>query len=373
VNRRRIAILISCLLLTGCRGETTSDTGNGLTPVTLVSAAAVDVVERIEATGQLLAKERAEIAAEVAGQITEILIDEGAAVEAGGVVLTIDPERRTLERDSARALVNEARAALREQQREHDRMIELRGRKVASQTSLDQAETQLVLAKSRLLAAEARLGMAEHTLGDATVVAPFAGLIAERFVSRGEFVSSGRRLFELVALDPIEVEFRLTEADSGRVKRGQTVAFRVAPFPDEVFEGEVTVIAPTIDEKSRTLRVKACIANPEGRLRPGLFARIDLGIANREGVIVIPEEAVLQRADGPVVFRAIADDRVQRVVVETGAYHDGQIEIARGLAAGDRIVLRGHFRLSDGQRVSSRSVDGEPVGATDPEVAGSPP
>jgi membrane fusion protein (multidrug efflux system) len=373
VSRRPIAILVACLLLAGCRAEEKSDAGNGFTPVTLVPVAAVDVVERIEATGQLLAKERAEIAAEVDGQITEVMVDEGAAVEAGSVVLTIDPERRTLARDSARARVNEARAALREQQREHDRMIELRGRKVASQTSLDQAETQLVLAKSRLLAAEAEFGMAERALRDANVDAPFAGLIAERFVSRGEFVSAGRRLFELISLDPIEVEFRLTEADSGRVALGQIVAFRVAPFPDEVFEGEVTVIAPTIDEKSRTLRVKACVDNPEGRLRPGLFARTDLGIAEREGVIVIPEEAVLQRADGPVVFRAVADARVERVVVETGAYHDGQIEIVRGLAAGDRIVLRGHFRLSDGQRVSARTVDGEPVDGAIPEVAGSPP
>jgi membrane fusion protein (multidrug efflux system) len=358
-------------MLTACRGEPESEGALGQ-PVTLNPVLAMDLVDRIEATGQLLAKEHAEIAAEVGGRITEVLIDEGARVEAGAEVMTIDPERRTLEQDSARARADEARASLREQEREYRRVRDLRESKVASQTQLDQAETGLKLAKSRLLAAEAQLGVVARALRDATVTAPFSGLIARRTVSRGEFVAPGQELFELVSLDPIEVEFRVTEVDSGRVALGQTVDVRVAPFPDETFGATVTFVSPTIDTRTRTLRVKAQLENREGRLRPGLFARVDLGISAREGVPMILEEAILQRADGAVVFRTNGQNRVERVVIETGVYHDGYVEVVRGLAPGDTIVSRGQARLVEGQLVAPRNPDGTLVSRPMPDVAEAP-
>jgi len=373
MRRSALAVLLLGFGAAACGGGGEGAVMSPPIPVTLATVASVDVEDEIEATGQLLAVEHAEIAAEVGGRITEITVDEGRPVAADAPVLSIDPERRTLEVDRTRARVDEAKAALHEQEREHARLRELRERKVASQTQLDQAETALALARSRLLASQADLGVAERALRDATVRAPFAGLIAERFVSRGEFVAPGQKLFELVSLDPIEVEFRLTEVDSSRAALGQTVAIRVAPFPDEVFEGRVTVISPIIDEKSRTLRVKARIDNAEGRLRPGLFARIDLGVAKRSGVAMIPEEAVLQRADGPVVFRMVAGDRVERVVIETGEHHTGQIEVTRGLSPGDRIVARGQFRLTDGQQVALRTAAGDAVDEPQPDVAEAAP
>jgi len=372
---RTIAGAVACLgLLLGCGSDEVEETKVEATPVTVERVVAEAIEIRIEATGQLIARDRAEVAAEVAGQITEMNVDEGSAVAAGDVVMTIDPERRRLELNSARALVDEAQAAVREGERDFARRTELFGRNVASQTQLDQSETELTLAQSRLMAAKAQLGVAERALEDATVRAPFAGMIAQRFVSRGEYVSAGTKLYELVALDPIEVEFRLTEADSGRVEMGQRVAVRVAPHPDEVFRGEVIAIAPVIDEASRTLRVKAQIENHDTRLRPGLFARVDLGLDTRANVVMVPEQAVLQRADGAVIFRARPDGHVDRVVVETGITRDGRIEVVDGISAGDHVVTRGNFRLADGQAVSPRTADGELVGALErgPDVSGSP-
>jgi membrane fusion protein (multidrug efflux system) len=359
------------LWLAAC-GKDESEEVPGGAPVTLQRVTAVDITDRIEATGQLLAKERAHIAAEVGGRVTEILIEEGGAAEQAAAVLTIDPERRTLERDSARARVTEANAALREQEREFNRLQELQQRGVASQTQLDQAETKLKLARSRRSAVEAELGMQTRALADAIVKAPFAGLVADRLVSRGEYVAPGQKLFELVSLDPIEVEFHLSEVDSSRVKVGNEVDVRVAPFPDETFAASVTIVSPTIDTRTRTLRVKAQLDNHDGRLRPGLFARVDLGIAKREGVPMIAEEAVLQRADGSVVFRAAADSRVERRVIEVGAHHDGMVEVVRGLEPGDLVVLRGQAALSDGQLVTPRNADGTSVGIRTPDVAGAP-
>jgi membrane fusion protein (multidrug efflux system) len=369
--RARLAALALLALGLGCR-EAQQAAPEAGTPVTVEPVAAIDLSERIEASGELLAKERAEIAAEVPGRVSEIHVEEGAAVSEGAPLLAIDPERRVLEVASARARLDEARAALAEEERELERVRELHSRKVASQTQLDQAATRVSLARSRAAASEADLGVSERTLRDSSVRAPFAGLIARRLVSRGEFVSLGQPLFELVSLEPLEVEFSVTEADSSRVAVGQRVELRVAPFPDEAFHASVTVVSPTIDPRTRTLRVKALLDDTGGRLRPGLFAKVDLGISVRRGVPMIPEEAVLQRVDGAVVFLIDGDERAQRRVVVTGAHREGRVEVASGLAIGDRIVTRGHRDLVDGALVAPRNPDGSDLAPPVASAAGAP-
>jgi len=337
--------------------------------VALAPVLVQDVTDHIEATGQLVAPDQATLAAEVAGRVTEIRIDEGSSALQGDVIVTIDPERRELELASARARLAETRVALAELKRERERVRKLHRQKVAAQARLEQAQTELELGRARLDAARAQEGVAKRALADANLTAPFPGLIARRFVSAGEFVQVGQPLVELVALDPIEVEFRLAEQDSSRVELGQQVTVRVAPYPDEVFHATVTVISPTIDQRTRTLRVKGRMANPDGRLRPGLFARADLGVNQRSGVRTIPEEAILQRSDGAVVFRLDEDSRVERRVIAPGLHLDGRVEVLEGLAHDDRVVVRGHASLIDGSRVAVRNPDGSPVA---PSVAGSP-
>lgn len=330
-------------------------------PVVTAGVKVADIQERISATGQLQAKDRAEIAAEVPGQVTSIAVEEGGAVEAGGIVLEIDPQKRELELADVRAHLAETRAALTEQERAFARWKSLHDQNIAADSRMDEVETALALARSRYAAAEAKVGVAERALRDASVRAPFAGFVARRQVSRGEFVQVGQSLFELVALDPIEVEFHVAERDSARVAPAQGVDLTVEPYPGESFRGSVTVISPTIDPKTRTLRVEAQVANPDGRLRPGLFARVDLGVALRKGILLVPEETVLQRADGEVVFRTQEGNRVQRVTVTTGVHSEGMVEIVSGLEADDVVVMRGQAGLVDGAVVSPRNPDGTVV------------
>lgn len=366
-----IGVAVAMALALACGDADPAEEPSGR-PVTLALVRSVELKDRIEATGELLAVEDAEVAAEVGGRVTQIVVDEGVAVEAGEPLLEIDPERRRLERDSARARRDEAQAELRKQRRESARIAELYERRVASETQLDEAQTALALARSRLEAAEADLGVAERALRDATVRAPFAGFVSQRFVGRGEYVSPGQSLYHLVSLDPILAEFRLPESDSGRVQVGQEVDVRVDPYPDEVFRARVSVVSPTIDPRTRTLRVRANLANPDGRLKPGLFARVDLGIATRSDVRLVPEEAVLRRADGAVVFRLGSDGRVERRVVETGIQRSGVIEVRSGLEPGDRVVARGHASLVDGERVVPRAPDGSLADPPMPDVAADP-
>lgn len=363
--RARIATTATIVTLlaavaAGCGGEAPPP-AVAAPPVLVGEVEAHRVEDRIEATGQLLARSQAAVAAQVGGQITGIVRDEGEAVEEGALVIEIDPERRRLEVQSARAMLAQAEAQASEAERELARIEKLHAQGVAADAKLDQVRTALRSAASNRESLQAQLGMMERSLRDASVTAPFAGLVARRYVSEGEFVAPGQKLFDLVALDPIEVEFHLPERDSSRVTVGAPVTVRVAPFPDETFPATVSVVSPTIDAATRTLRVKASLANPDGRLRPGLFARADLGIAVREGVAMIPEEAVLQRSDGPVAFRLVGADRVERRRLELGVIRGGLVEVREGLAPGDRVVVRGQSDLIDGAMVSVRDVAGQPV------------
>ncbi len=333
------------------------------TPVVVESVRGFALAESIQATGELEAVDEATLAAEVAGQITKTAVDEGAAVAKGQVLIEIDRERRGLELANERALTVEARESHLEMQREVQRIRTLHERGVAADTRLDEVETQERRGQARLSGAQAKLALAERALRDSSITAPFPGLIAKRLVSAGDYVSPGQALIELVALDPVKVVFTLAERDSGRVALGHPVRIRVAPYPDETFLAHVTGISPRIDPQTHTLRVQALLDNPHGRLKPGLFARADLGISEREQVPMIPEEAVLQRSDGSVVFRLTAGNRVERRVVELGSFHEGRVEILSGLALGDQVVVRGQDGLAPDAQVSVRNPDGSDVGA----------
>jgi membrane fusion protein (multidrug efflux system) len=354
-------LVAAMLLLAAACSREKAPTAAAAPPVMVAPVEAQRVEDRIQATGQLLAPADAQVASQVQGQVTRLVRDEGAAVAEGEVVLEIDPERRELEVRNARALLAESEAMLSEAERDLSRAQKLHDEGVASNAKFDAAETALRQARSRHDAAQANLGMMERSLRDASVRAPFAGLVARRFVSAGEFVAPGAKLFQLVALDPIEVEFFLPERDSSRVTAGSPVEVRVAPFPDQSFRAEVTVVSPTIDPVTRTLRVKGTLHNEDGRLRPGLFANVDLGIAIREGVAMIPEEAVLQRADGAIAFRIGPAGHAERRVVKLGGIHDGKVEVAEGLGVGDLIVVRGQDQLVDGSAVSLRDPAGAPL------------
>ena len=345
------ALALALTLALGC-----SD-GQAVAPemkLPLVSAMPVtieDLEDRVTAVGELVAPQHAELSAEVDGRVTELMLVEGQSVTAGDPLLELDPAKRRLELAAARAHVSEAAASVENVRRQVSRQRELQARNISSQSALDDSETELRLAHAKLAAAKADLGVESRALEEATVRATFDGMVVRRMVSLGEYVQVGRSLVEIVSLNPIEVEFRVAEIDSSFVRLGQEVAVHVAPYPDRSFGAKVTVISPTIDPNTRTLRVKAVVDNAEGLLRPGLFARADLGLSVHEGVAVVPSSAVLQRVDGSVVFVLDGTYRATRRVVQLGSFQEGRVEVTKGLQAGDRVLVRGHADLLDGQQV----------------------
>ncbi len=358
---KALAIVSLCALgLLACaKAETETSMASVLAPPVMVETATQrHVIDHIKATGELTAPARATIAAQVEGQVTEIRAREGVAVAKGDVLLVIDPERRKLEVANAEAQLAQAQAELAVASRNYERTKRLSKGNAASEARLDEDRTRESLARSARAGAEAQLGLARRALEDATVRAPFDGLLARRHVSVGEYLTQGTALYELVALDPIEVEFNLAEIDSSKVELGHPVDVVVAPYPDEHFSAKVSMISPTIDPHTRTLRVKAELPNTEGRLRPGLFAHVDLGVSERPGAITVNVDAVLQRADGSVVYRLVDGSRVERVRVKTGVRNIEWVEVHEGLAPGDVVVVRGQVRLEDGIAVTVRQADG---------------
>ena len=357
IARARAGLVLAAalaVLATGC-GEEQVVVEELLPSVAVHVLAPMDFDEEIHASGDLEARFHTKIAAEVDGRVTELAVDEGGAVEAGAIVIEIDPERRQLDLAAAEARLAQARAKLRKERSQTRRIRELRSQSVSSIQQLEEAETMLASAQSDVSAAEAELGVAQRAVADSSVTAPFAGIVARRSVELGEFVQKGTLLYELVALDPLEAIFSLTELDTERVRLGQTISLSVGAFPDRTFSGVVRFISPTVDPATRTLRIKAEVDNAEGLLRPGLFARVSLGVAKRENVLMVPAESLLQRADGVSVYRVLGDDpsegRVERVSVQPGSEFGSLVEVRGDLREGDRIVRRGHGGLADGMVV----------------------
>jgi membrane fusion protein (multidrug efflux system) len=360
LSRAVALLLLVPLFFPGCSDDEAATT-TAAPIVIAIPVARRDLAIEIRATGELHAIDRADISAEVAGKVTQLIRDEGDTVTAGEIVILIDPQRWELEVASAEAAVAEAKAAHQEAVREHKRLLKLETQGAASSARLDSAATALEAAISRQRAAAAALGMANRSLDDSKVAAPFPGTIALTYVNRGEFVSPGTPLFILISSDPLEVIFHLSEVDSGRVAIGNPVSLGIAAYPEEAFIAKVSFISPEIDMRSRTLRVKAEVENLDGRLRPGLFAHVDLGVDVRHAVPMIPEEAILQRASGATVFVLLGDDRVERRAIRTGLHRDGEVEIITGLETGERVLTQGHLRLVDGMRV-------EPIAPDEPEA-----
>jgi membrane fusion protein (multidrug efflux system) len=358
----RLVGLLALALAVGCGGEDSASDVQA-PPVATAAARAVDLEDSIRVSGELKARHRTLLSAEIAGRVTRIALEEGDAVDVGTLLIEIDPERRKLELASVRAQAAQADATLEKEQRELARVRTLYGSAIASKSKLDAAETALALARAGAEAAKARLGVAERALRDASLSAPFAGLLARRHVNVGQFVQPGTPLFDLVSLDPIDVIFRVAEVDSGRVHKGQRVSVSVAPYPERSFAAVVDVVSPTIDPDTRTLRVRATLPNPKGMLRPGLFARADLGVEMRHDVVLVPEEAVLERSDGSVLFALGADGRVERRRVRTGGFYAEGIEIVEGVLAGETIVVRGHTNLVDGSAVRVTGAPGAARGS----------
>jgi membrane fusion protein (multidrug efflux system) len=283
-----------------------------------------------EAVGSLRADESVVVRPEVAGRIVKIHFAEGSHVAAGQILFELDDSQ-------ARASVNEAAANLQNSQRVVDRARELVAQKLISQSDADKAVAQLGVDQARV--ASARAALAKMTLS-----APFAGQIGLRSVSIGEFVNVGQDLVTLVQLDPIEADFSVPETLLSQLSKGQKFTLEVDAFPGKTFDGQVLAIDPVVDANSRSIRLRAQVPNPDSKLMPGQFARLQLAAAGDSGeALLVPEQALMQEGETRFVYTVVAG-KAKKTTVKTGRRVPGQVEIVEGLKAGDVVITAGQAK-----------------------------
>lgn len=355
---RRVSMPLMLLVAAACGGDTNTPGaggrgGPGGGPPTLnveTSAAFVDTVtEAIVATGQIEAMQRIELRPDVEGRVVELLFQEGATVAAGTPLVRVDDAelkaqvaRATADRDLARQALARTRTLLAD--------------KAAAPADLERAEAS---ARS----SQAALDLLELRLTRTVVRAPFAGVVGQRLVSLGDYVTSASRLLTLQTVSPARINFSVPERYAAALKAGQTVAFQVAALPGRSFSARVDFVDPVVTLPGRTITVKAVTGNTGNALQPGMFIEARLATAVRAGATIVPEEAIAPTAAANFVWVVGDDGKATRREVELGVRTPGFVEIRKGIDPGDRVIVGGLERLTEGASVKATERDRRPQGA----------
>jgi membrane fusion protein (multidrug efflux system) len=302
-------------------------------PVKAAPARLGTVTSEITAVGTLLANESVVIRPEVAGRVIAIHFDEGQAVASGARLVALDATE-------VRAQLEASRADERLSEQRARRAAELFSKNFISQQALDDAREAHRKATARRQEDEARLAKTE-------IRAPFAGIVGLRQVSVGAYLKAGDDIVRLDKIDALKLDFRVPEVFLGRLRRDQALNLRVDAFPAEQFAGRVYALETTVDEKTRTVLLRARVANPGARLKPGMFARVSLELGSRSDAVLVPEQALVPRGDKNFVFRVI-DGKAVLTEVGIGSRSAGEVEITKGVAAGEMVVTDGQLKLQPG-------------------------
>jgi membrane fusion protein (multidrug efflux system) len=306
-------------------------------------------VERAEweasrgAIGSLVAIRGVTLAAELPGTVREILFESGSSVRKGTVLVRIDTSTEEAQLAAAQADASLARVNL-------DRARTLRRNESNTPADLDAAE-------ARAKAANATVAALESTIAKKTIRAPFDGRISIRQVELGQVLAPGTPIASLQTVSPIYVEFWLPQQALADVRTGQKTRVRTDAFPGVSWEGEVTTVNTEVDVATRNVRVRATIQNADGRLRPGMFANVEVLSPDKQPVLIIPATAVMFAPYGDSVF-AIEEKKDEKTgkpglvarqkFVRLGDRRGDFVAVTSGLEAGERVVSSGAFKLRNG-------------------------
>jgi membrane fusion protein (multidrug efflux system) len=314
--------------------------------VTTLTVVEAPMPNTVLLAGSLKANQESELAANATGRVLKTFVERGSYVSSGQSIAQLDTRMANLMATESQANLETARAQKALAEEECQRMQRLITKGAISQAEYDRQSASCKTATTSALAAEQREQQARQTLGDATIRAPFSALVAERYVSVGEYVRPDTKVAHLVDIDPLRLELTIPEQNMGAVSKGQSVQFQVGAFPNQTFTGIVHYIGPSVRSATRDLVFEAVVPNKEKLLRPGLFAtaRLDLG---KQPLPVVPKTALRQDGDTLRAF-AVVDRHLEERIVATGIEQQGKIAILSGLKAGERIVATPTEELTDG-------------------------
>ncbi len=335
-------ILLACLLVSAGAWAQTPQAGSAkpaAVPIRVAGIQSRSVERSVEFSGSLASPEDATLGAEVEGKVVELLADLGDEVPKGQVLARINPDEYLFRKTQAETALAQAEANLR-------RSEELARQDIVSASALEDARTTAARAS-------ADADLARKRYRDTEVRAPFAGAVARRLVSAGEYLKVGQPVFQLVMTNPLKLIGEIPERYLGSVKPGGAVTLLLDAFPGRIFEGRITRVAPSVNPQSRAFSVEARVQNPRGQLKPGVFASARVSTGTEQGALAVPELALTAFAGVSKIFvieGTIARER--RVEVERRL--PGGLAVVRGpgLKAGQRVAVSGLARLADGVEVA---------------------
>lgn len=339
-------VLVGVYALTGSHASGEAVAAWPATKVALATVEQVEVARNTFASGELEAVNQVQVAAEAPGRITQIAFESGQAVSAGQLLVQLNdaPEQ---------ALRVQLRAKLRNAHIVAQRARKLRALNAVSQELLDNATTAVDVAMGELQHVEA-------LIAQKAIRAPFAGKVGIRRVHQGQYLGAGEAIASLTDTRQLHVNFSLSEQAAPEVSVGQVLELTVDAARGRAFQARVVAVDPLVS-KSRLVQVQAALPNLDGQLQPGMYAGVRLPATQPSRVLAVPETAITYTAYGQTVFIATQDQQrgisVSRVRVTTGERWQGRVEIISGLAPGDRVVVSGQLKLSDGMQVEQVAED----------------
>ena len=338
--------------------------GRAPMPVDVATATQTRLSEDTQVVGNLVGNATVQVVPKVGGRLASVRVRIGDTVSQGQVIASIeDQEIREQVRQAeaafevSKATIRQRQADLKFAQTNLDRAKSLFDRQLVPRQTLDDADArfqaaqaQVELAQAQNQQSSARLEELRLTLGNTIIRSPVTGFVGQRFLDVGGFASTNQPVFSVVDIRLVRLVANLVERDVKRVQMGTPAVVEVDAFPGEKFNGRVGRVAPVFDPQTRTAQMEIEVPNPTGRLKPGMYARVDLRVAEKPAALAVPRNAIVEQGGARVVF--VVDGQNARLrKVETGIQSPEMIEILAGLREGERVVTTGAGALRDGDRL----------------------
>lgn len=335
--------------------------------------------------GSLTSPRQFSVSAQVGGRVEELLADLGDPVISGQGLARLDDEPYQLARDEAahrvrlnEAQFREAEANLRLARSDMQRQANLAGKSIVTQADLETAETKLRQAEARQAVAESQLSASKSQLADAELKLSYTRIsaswpggdrryVGRRLVDAGDLATANTPLMTLVSLDPLLVVVEVLEKDYPRLRPGQEAELRTEAWPGETFRGRVARVAPVLSAETRQARVELEVANPDLKLKPGMFAEVIFVFREVKDVWSVPQDVPFRRREGFVVFLADPETGTVRMLpVTLGLADNGRVELVGAPPLESPVVFLGQHLLNDGQayRLAETAGDGPAAGET---------
>ena len=364
----RRPLLLGLLLASSAVGITAcgkKDNANAQAPEqpTLITLENISVVDTMRIasgpslSGELAAEKSAQVRAEVSGSVVQVFVETGQRVAAGTSLARIDATTASAAELSARTGVTASEAQAAQAKKELDRSERLNAAGAIADRDLENARLTYSTAMAQLANVKSAYAAANKQLRNATVRAPFAGVVAAKAVSAGDVVSPGAALFTIVDPRSMRLEAAVPASQIGQIRIGMPVAFSVSGYGDKRFTGAVTRVSPVADPATRQVMILASIPNSAGTLVGGLFAEGRVNAESRSA-LVLPATAIDQRGATPAVMR-LKGGRAERVQVVLGIRDEQRenYEITKGLQRGDTVLVGAALAIGEGKQVRISAVN----------------